>query len=237
MTKVEKAVQWAVGIANDNRHGYSQLNRNGNPDYDCSSLTISAYEWAGVPVGKATYTGNMYSEFICHGWKDVTRQINLSNGFGLIKGDVLLNHECHTVIYIGEGKVVNARTDTDCRCGDSNGDEIRIQPYWNFPWNAVLRYTEESVESTSDNVSISDNVITVEIKKVFQNTLKQGSEGYLVTALQAILNYYGADLDMDSDFGRLTKEAVVEYQKKHKDKNGEPLEVDGIAGIRTWESF
>ena len=41
MTKTEKAVTWAIRIANDPAHGYDQDNRWG-PDYDCSSLVISA---------------------------------------------------------------------------------------------------------------------------------------------------------------------------------------------------
>ena len=36
MTKTEKAVTWAIKIANDPAHGYDQDNRWG-PDYDCSS--------------------------------------------------------------------------------------------------------------------------------------------------------------------------------------------------------
>ena len=36
MTKTEKAVTWAIEIANDPAHGYDQDNRWG-PDYDCSS--------------------------------------------------------------------------------------------------------------------------------------------------------------------------------------------------------
>ena len=34
---IEKAVEWAISIANDNSHGYDQAHRDG-PDYDCSSL-------------------------------------------------------------------------------------------------------------------------------------------------------------------------------------------------------
>ena len=49
MTKIEKAVTWALAIANDNTHGYDQQYRWG-PDYDCSSLIISAWQQAGVPV-------------------------------------------------------------------------------------------------------------------------------------------------------------------------------------------
>lgn len=65
---VESAISWAVSIANDNSHGYSQINRWG-PDYDCSSLVISAFRNAGVDVGAATYTGNMRSQLTQHGFQ------------------------------------------------------------------------------------------------------------------------------------------------------------------------
>ena len=65
MTKIEKAVTWALAIANDNTHGYDQQYRWG-PDYDCSSLIISAWQQAGVPVKTkgAAYTGNMNLRFL-----------------------------------------------------------------------------------------------------------------------------------------------------------------------------
>lgn len=55
-----EAADKAVAIANDNSHGYDQINRWG-PNYDCSSLVISCFEAVGVPVRSsgATYTGNM----------------------------------------------------------------------------------------------------------------------------------------------------------------------------------
>ena len=73
MTKTEKAVTWAIEIANDPAHGYDQDNRWG-PDYDCSSLVISAWQQAGVPVKtKGAYnTQSMKSVFLSCGFKDVT---------------------------------------------------------------------------------------------------------------------------------------------------------------------
>ena len=110
MTKTESAVQWAIGIANDNRHGYSQANRWGNPDYDCSSLVISAWQQAGVPVKSngATYTGNMYNVFRACGFTDVTSSCNRATGAGMQRGDVLLNVKYHTAMYIGGGQMVQA---------------------------------------------------------------------------------------------------------------------------------
>lgn len=60
-TVIDRAIQWAVNIANDDSHGYDQTSRRG-PDYDCASLAIAAFKNAGVDVGGATYTGNMCSE-------------------------------------------------------------------------------------------------------------------------------------------------------------------------------
>ena len=45
-SRVEKAIAWAVAIANDNSHGYSLYNRNG-PDYDCSSFVSTAFRQGG----------------------------------------------------------------------------------------------------------------------------------------------------------------------------------------------
>ena len=45
MTVIEKAVDWAESAAESAAHGYDQGDRWG-PDYDCSSLVISAYRAA-----------------------------------------------------------------------------------------------------------------------------------------------------------------------------------------------
>ena len=151
MSKVEKYTQEAIRIANDNRHGYSQYNRWGNPDYDCSSLVCSVTQNAGIPTMTygATYTGNMYGAFLKAGFKDVTRSINLRTGAGLKRGDILLNTSKHTEIYIGGGKMVGARRDERGGIvgripGDQDGKEIATGWYYNYPWNVVLRYTDTS---------------------------------------------------------------------------------------------
>ena len=81
---IESAVNWALTIAQDNNHGYSQDNRWG-PDYDCSSFVITAYEQAGVKVKSAgaTYTGDMKPVFLQCGFKDVTSSVDLNTGSGL----------------------------------------------------------------------------------------------------------------------------------------------------------
>lgn len=147
MSKKENAVNWAVSIANDNSHGYSRTNRWG-PDYDCSSLVITAWENAGVPVKTkgATYTENMYNVFLMCGFQDVTASVNRSTGAGLERGDVLLNIINHTAMYIGGGQIVQASgTRGYPQAGDQTGTEIWVCPYSNYSnggWDRILRYKE-----------------------------------------------------------------------------------------------
>ena len=156
MSKVENYTQQAINIANDNRHGYSQYKRWGNPDYDCSSLIITVVQNSGISVktNGATYTGNMYNAFIRCGFKDVTHTVNLTTGQGLKRGDVLLNIVNHTEIYIGGGKNVGARASETNTIhgvgGDQTGKEISVDNYYDYPWNYVLRY-EETVPQTTNS--------------------------------------------------------------------------------------
>ena len=141
-SKLEKAVNWAVSIANDNTHGYSQTNRNGNPDYDCSSLVISALKQAGIDVGNASYTGNMKDEFLAHDFKWIPIS-SISGTKDLKLGDVLFrrsNGSGHTEMYIGNGKNVGAHDDYDGKKGDSSGREINVQNFSFGNWQGVLRY-------------------------------------------------------------------------------------------------
>lgn len=162
MTKTEKAIQWMEDLARDNSHGYDQDNRWG-VDYDCSSGVITAWETAGVPVKTkgATYTGNMYDVFIACGFQDVTASVNLSNGSGMARGDVLLNHVHHVAMYCGNGKEVEASinemgTAHGGRPGDQTGKEILIRSYRNYPWDCVLRYKDSGSAATNGSGSTSD---------------------------------------------------------------------------------
>lgn len=63
------------------------------------------------------------------------------------------------------------------------------------------------------------------------NTLKKGSKGDDVIALQHLLNVEGYKLTIDGDFGSKTETAVKMYQKAHG------LEDDGIVGNKTWTAL
>ena len=154
MGVVDKAVEWAVAVAEDPTHGYDQASRWGTPDYDCSSFVISAYRHAGVPL-TSTYTGNMRSDFMNHGFVVPVTYYNLATGEGLKKGDVLLNERSHTALCIGDGRIVHAAGNefggaTGGKPGDQTGREIYIGWYYNYPWDYVLRYVRDEKEETPE---------------------------------------------------------------------------------------
>lgn len=161
MTKVEYAVQWALNIANDDSHGYDQGNRWG-PDYDCSSLIISAYEAAGIPVksvGGAQRTYDMRQTFKKCGFTEVSNW-NKSTGAGLRRGDVVLNVQHHTEMYIGNGQLVKASQNENGgamggKPGDQTRKEIRISGYYNYPWDCALRYDSSDAFTSTNSFLIN----------------------------------------------------------------------------------
>ncbi len=138
---VNGAIAWAIKTADDNSIGYSQGTRWGNPNYDCSSFVISAYEAAGVPVMEngATYTGNMRDAFLATGqFEWIPGDPDPST---LQPGDIVLNEGDHVEMYVGNGQNIGAHSDWDGYDGDSSGGEVNISGYYSYPWNGVLRYT------------------------------------------------------------------------------------------------
>lgn len=156
MSKIDQAVAWIRAIASDDSHGYDQTNRWG-PDYDCSSLVISAWDSAGVPVKAqgATYTGNMKQTFLACGFSDVTEAVSRTTGSGIRPGDVLLHERNHTAMVVSPGRIVEAVGNewggiVGGSPGDQTGGEIRETGYYDYPWDCVLRCTAEETEDEPD---------------------------------------------------------------------------------------
>lgn len=150
-------------VAYDNKHGYSQKHRNGNPDYDCSSLVIHALDFAGFPMSKsgATYTGNMINALRKCGFVNIINKINLKTGKGMQAGDIFLNSKYHTAMAVSATKLCAARDNYDGKSGDSGGNEIEVYQYRNYTaskggWTSVWRYKDKA---TNNEWRIAQNTI------------------------------------------------------------------------------
>lgn len=231
----EIAAKKMEDYAANNDHGYDQAQRWG-PDFDCSSLVIEVWEAAGVPVKSrgATYTGNMYKVFLECGFEDVTSEVDLNTGSGLVRGDVLLNHVHHVSMYTGGGVLAEAAinehgTVSGGESGDQTGREIRTRTYYNYPWNSVLRYAGKSSESAASGIVGAGKTSPTYFYTLKIPLLKKGLTGPYVHTLQyilAALNYYHGEID--GIFGPQLESAVKEFQRD----NG--LEADGEVGAMTW---
>lgn len=191
---VDKAVAYAVNIANDNSHGYDQAHRWGEPDYDCSALVIDSYEKAGLKVKEAgaSYTGDMMKSFVKAGFNNVTAGVNRTTAEGLKAGDVLLTPGKHTAMYIGDGKLVQAsinekRTTKGGKPGDQTGKEIAVRSYYDFPWSYVLRYPEAATPTPSKtkvtySAHIKNGKWTSEVttNSKYAGTIGKSLDGFMV---------------------------------------------------------
>ena len=166
--RVEKAVQWAIDIAVDPTHGYSQgaeyppyQGTRDDPDYDCSSLVYYAFDYAGFniidnwqqknPKYWSRYNGRqevgdadtIWEDLSCDGgWKKFSWNEIKED---LQRGDILCLPSHHVAIYIGDGKTVEARGVNNPRGGSyvtgDQGGEIDFYDAYNRGWTEVYRYT------------------------------------------------------------------------------------------------
>ncbi|HEU5357337.1 MAG TPA: NlpC/P60 family protein [Actinocrinis sp.] len=109
----------AVAFAKSKIGIYYQWGGEGNPGYDCSGLTQSAWAAAGVSVGRTTY------DQVTDGYAVAPLLSNLQ------PGDLIFyeNNE-HMAIYVGNGIVVHAPT---------TGQQIQYAPWNMLPIDAVRR--------------------------------------------------------------------------------------------------
>lgn len=226
MTTIPQAAcDWAKKTAKDQTHGYSQANRWGNPDYDCSSFVISAYKNQGVNTGNATYTGNM-SDLLNHGFSDVTKNVNLSTGNGMQPGDILYYHisgtNGHAAMYAGNGQIVHARGQSyGSPAPGDQGSEIAVCPYYRGKWQHVYRYT-------GNGTPIKTPTPSTPVKEVCNVSVTlplvmYGSVGSAVAVWQQIIG-----VKVDGEFGTKTKTATLTFQANHG------LKVDGEVGKKSW---
>ena len=142
MGDIKKAVKILKQICKDDTHGYSQINRNGNPDFDCSSLISYCLNEAGFNVKKGSTTRNIREQLIKDGFEIIEK--------GPWKaGDIHLTEGKHIVMSINAKEIGHASIDEKgtikgATKGDQTGKEICIRSYYDKPWQYHLRYKENN---------------------------------------------------------------------------------------------
>jgi hypothetical protein len=140
-TSIEAMIAYALAVARDDAHGYSQTNRTNaaSPDMDCSRLVQLAVQAGGWPIGDGLFfTGNERARLEAIGWAWHP------GTSGVQRGDILLRAGHHTAVYLGDGTRVEAWIDeagdvVGRQPGDQDGQEIRIHTALDYPWDGYLR--------------------------------------------------------------------------------------------------
>lgn len=149
----EAAARFVENVALDPSHGYSQPRRNGNPDFDCSSLVyFSVTQGAGIQlsVSYPFTTFNMGSVLEKAGYMHFHWSGNAKDAKNVLKrGDIIVNTQAHTETYLGGGLFGAARHAypsgiDDGHAGDQGTgakEEIIISPYLDPGLVDAYRYT------------------------------------------------------------------------------------------------
>ena len=151
-------------IADDDSHGYAQDHRNGDPDYDCSSLVGSALNSAGFNVSKSSTTRNLYEQLKKCGFAELN--INESRK----RGDIFLTPGKHVVMCVDENNIVHASINengkiTNGKSGDQTGKEICKRSFYtpSYGWKYHLRYSQPVNTTVKSNLVVDishHNIIT-----------------------------------------------------------------------------
>ena len=256
---IHDAVEFAVNIANDNNHGYSQRIRSlyeiDDPkSFDCSSLVCTAYYYAFIKNGltqqarylkeHCSYTGNMLNMCNC-GFEVVAR--NQTAHAQMQKGDLELNVTHHVAMAIDRDNIVHARSsEGTTNTIDDSGNEIRTQPWYLYShgWTHRLRFTGNGIDFNALTTDTDKPVVKPTTptggKYMFEpKTVKAGDKNTSVLLLQEILRARGFKgkngkvLKLTWTADANTIYALKAYQESRK----EVLEVDGICGSATWKDL
>lgn len=160
MGDINTALNTMIAIANDDSHGYSQVNRYG-PDYDCSSLIAKALIDGGFNISKFSTTRNLYGQLINN--KFISIPISATRK----AGDIFLAVGSHVVMCVDENRIVHASIDENgdiigAKSGDQTGKEICIRSYYNHPWDYHMRYEGTYTPTKPDNNYVVGNDYTLQ---------------------------------------------------------------------------
>ena len=256
------AVDFAVGIANDNSHGYSQTVRSlynitSPKSFDCSSLVLTSYYYAFLKNGltdqanylkkNCSYTGNML-KMLNVGFEVVARCQTAHAQ--MIKGDVELadnnsnGSNSHTALAVDKNNIVHSRSSEGTRdTRDNSGNEIRTQPWYLYShgWTHRLRFTGRGIDFsklTNTSESKPTATITKGDRYMFEpKTVELGSKGTSVLLLQEILvarDFRGADNQILS-LDRVAGENTICALNSYKKSRN--MKQDGICDAAVWKDL
>lgn len=147
MSKIETAVAWEEQIAADDRHGYSQVHRNG-PDYDCSSFLGTALAQAGFPVSPYSTTRNLGEQLERSGFVKAKKPWR--------RGDIHLAAGHHVTMSVDANRIVHASQSEnggiDGQTGDQTGKEICVRSYYDLPSENTVHYRYAGKNDKPQNV-------------------------------------------------------------------------------------
>lgn len=185
MGDIEKAVKWAIDIANDKSHGYDQIKRN-SPDFDCSSFVATALNYGGFDVPKTAYTGNLLKYLLGAGFKLI-----ISAHEKRERGDIFLTPYKHVVLCIDSERIVHASinekgTTKGGKTGDQTGKEICTRKFYTprYGWKYHLRYGG----STKELDGLISDVINGKYGNGVDRKNKLESLGYNYKEIQKLVN-------------------------------------------------
>lgn len=182
---------------------------------DCSGL----FSWAFDKLGSYMYHGSdtMWNKYCVN--KGELRKGKRTDGKTLKPGTAVFTYNKvkdnrgHVGLYVGDGLVIEA-------AGTKQGvitSKVTASKWVEWGELKYVNYGDVKEESSMETES--------------RPTIKYGSKGDDVTALQQMLSFCGSTVSVDGIFGNGTRSAVVAFQNKHG------LKADGIVGPKTWAAL
>lgn len=175
MAGIEDGIAQTLAYAADDSHGYELQCRRYGIGTDCAGLMILyAAAVEGVPL-------EQYPNF--HTWTEV--DVLGSRGWTVLpfdyasakRGDIFLralnDNTGHTVLYLGNGRIVGAENNWDGVRGDSSGAEVTERSYYAYKYNYMIRWEGDEV-TDADIKNIAKAVWEQKLDKPAGGTSKAG---------------------------------------------------------------
>lgn len=178
MPDLNRFVQHAIDICNDNRRGYDQPRRMSGVDIDCSELVRESLAYGGFSVPGWLWTGNEIKELTKRGW------VWHEGTAGVRYGDILWK-KGHTAVHIGHDTRAEAWMNefggaSGGKQGDQTGNEVRLHsPALDDDFTGYLRWEKENEDMISqDDITKIAKACTVEWAQYSWNGTAEDGNNY-----------------------------------------------------------